>query len=312
MQPNPVLRDLGYSATDRVAVIHADDIGMCQAGVAALDDLWNAGIVSSMAVMAACPWFPAAAEYFRAHPAADVGLHFTLTCEWNAFRWGPVSTRAPASGLIDAEGFFPRTSEASQRKGTTDAVRAELKAQLRRAQRAGIDLTHVDSHMITAWHPKFLPVYLREPARRGLPPFFMRADENRPMPFVHGKRAAAAAVRISKAMERRGAPLFDNAFIMPLENADDRIAAAKRTLADLPPGLTYFILHPACDTPELRAIAPDWRCRVADYEAFTSRDLGGFIQQSGIQVIGWRVLRDRLRGKPSSPTLLPANAGRRE
>jgi predicted glycoside hydrolase/deacetylase ChbG (UPF0249 family) len=297
MHPNPVLRELGYSDTDRVVIIHADDIGMCQATVMAMDGLWNAGIVSSMAAMAVCPWFPAAAEYSRAHPAADVGLHFTLTCEWESYRWGPVSTRSPASGLIDAEGNFHRTSEPPQRKGTAAAVRSELQAQLKRAQAAGIDLTHVDSHMLTVWHHNFLPAYFQVPASCGIPSFFVRPDITGAIPFVGGKKTAAAAARWSKAMERRGLPLFDHVFIMPLENADDRIGAAKRALAELPPGLTYFILHPACDTPELRAIAPDWQCRAADYEAFTSRELDGFVKQSGIQVIGWKTLRDLFRGR---------------
>jgi hypothetical protein len=34
MKPNPVLRELGFSDRDRVMIVHADDIGMCQAGVA--------------------------------------------------------------------------------------------------------------------------------------------------------------------------------------------------------------------------------------------------------------------------------------
>ena len=36
-------------------------------------------------------------------------------------------------------------------------------------------------------------------------------------------------------------------------------------LADLEPGLTELTLRPAIDTPELRAIATDWRARVADH-----------------------------------------------
>lgn len=41
------------------------------------------------------------AEYTRNHPEADVGVHLTLTSEWNHYRWGPHSTRDPASGLLD-------------------------------------------------------------------------------------------------------------------------------------------------------------------------------------------------------------------
>ncbi len=68
---NPVLKKLGCNDSDRLAIIHVDDIGMCQASVAAFETLWDAGIVSSGAVMVPCPWFPAAARYASGHPQAD-------------------------------------------------------------------------------------------------------------------------------------------------------------------------------------------------------------------------------------------------
>src|SRR5689334_9771443 len=114
MTPNPALRRLGFAASDRVAIIHADDIGMCQASVTAFAELSAFGLVSSGAVMVPCAWFPAAAADSRAKPAADLGVHLTLTCEWDAYRWGPISTRAAESGMIDDEGYFYRSTELAQ------------------------------------------------------------------------------------------------------------------------------------------------------------------------------------------------------
>jgi hypothetical protein len=74
-----------------------------------------------------------------------------------------------------------------------------------------------------------------------------------------------------------------------------RLEEAKRALAALPAGITHFVLHPAVDTPEIRAIAPDWRCRVSDYEIFTGDALRSFIKNEGIQIINYRLLRDLLR-----------------
>jgi hypothetical protein len=54
------------------------------------------------------------------------------------------------------------------------------------------------------------------------------------------------------------------------------------------------VLHPAVDTPELRAITPDWPSRVADYQAFSSRELREYVRRSGVQVIGYGELRDLL------------------
>ncbi len=296
MRPNPMLRELGFSDNDRVAILHADDIGFCQSSVAAMDGLLNAGIVSSMAAMAVCPWFPAAAEYCRAHPGIDLGLHFTLNCEYEAYRWGALSTRAPASGLLDKDGCLYRDSAPTMKRAKPAAVAAELAAQIQRAQSAGIDLTHVDSHMGTSWHPKFLADYLRIPVRHKLPPFFLRIDAAFAAAWGYPPRLAAKLVDASQRWEARGMPEFDRIFMMPLDRFEDRIETAKRALADLPAGLSYFILHPAVDSPELRAITPeDWRARAADYQAFTSPELARIVRDSGVRVIGWRVIRDWMR-----------------
>ena len=109
MNPNPILQKLGYSNNDRVVIFHADDINMSQASLAAYIDLVDYGLVSSAAAMAPCPWFPALARYLRenqGNPAIDIGVHLTLNSEWDAYRWGPISTADKATGLIDEEGYL--------------------------------------------------------------------------------------------------------------------------------------------------------------------------------------------------------------
>jgi hypothetical protein len=49
------------------------------------------------------------------------------------------------------------------------------------------------------------------------------------------------------------------------------------------------------DTPELRAITPDWPSRVANYRAFISGEIGDFLRETGIQVISYRALRNLMR-----------------
>jgi len=45
---------------------------------------------------------------------------------------------------------------------------------------------------------------------------------------------------------------------------------------------------------ELRAIAPDWPSRVANYATFMRQELRDFIKSEGIHLIGYRQLRDLL------------------
>ncbi len=101
MNPNPVLAKLGLAQTDRAVLIHADDIGMCQASLAAMPGLMDLGLVSCASVMVTCPWFSAAARFAIDNPGVDLGVHLTLTCEWQTYRWAPISTVSMDSGLID-------------------------------------------------------------------------------------------------------------------------------------------------------------------------------------------------------------------
>jgi predicted glycoside hydrolase/deacetylase ChbG (UPF0249 family) len=303
MNTNPVLRRLGFSRDDRAVIIHADDLGMCQATLSGLEELLDAGIVSSGSIMVPCPWFRGAARFAAEHPRADLGVHLTLTSEWKLYRWGPVSTADPGSGLLDAEGYFPATSRAVQETGEPAAVARELEAQVARAAGAGIGLTHADTHMGAVAHGRFLESYVSVALRHGLPPMLPRLDEEGwqelSRDHLTGSLEGEAIRRVmsfTQSLEEQGVPLIDG--LTGLSLASDparRMEEAKAALTGLKPGVTHFIIHPARDTPELRAITPDWACRAADCAIFASRELQQFIRSQGIQVIGYRRLQESMR-----------------
>lgn len=292
MQPNPVLKKLGFSNDDRVVIIHTDDIGMCQASVGAFAEMVDFGLISSGAVMVPCPWFLEAAAYAREHPQADLGVHLTLTCEWDTYRWGPISTRDPGSGLLDAQGFFHKTSEAVWEHADPDAALVELTAQVQHALDAGMGLTHIDTHMGSVAHPKLIPGYVQLATQFGLPPMIprMSAEELAATQNVDPGTAEMVTGMIHM-LEEMGLPLLDRISGLELENASDRLGQAKQALGALQPGVTHFIIHPSKDTPELRHITDSWDCRVADFETFTREATRDFIKQEGIQVIGYQDLK---------------------
>ncbi len=96
-------------------------------------------------------------------------------------------------------------------------------------------------------------------------------------------------------LEAAGLPLLDAILSVDLGQPDDRLAQTLQLLDTLPAGVSYFILHPSKDTPELRAIAPDWRARVADYQVFSDDALRRYIREQGIHVIGYRAIRNLVR-----------------
>jgi hypothetical protein len=90
-------------------------------------------------------------------------------------------------------------------------------------------------------------------------------------------------------------PTLNGIMSMPLDQPNGQIETAKQLFGNLPVGITHFILHPSIDTPELRAIAPDWESRVANYETFMSDDFNNFIESECIKPIGYRAIRDAMR-----------------
>jgi chitin disaccharide deacetylase len=279
---NPALRELGFAADDRVVIIHADDVGMCGATVDAFFELAECGGVSAGSVMVPCPWFPAVAARCRGRTDLDVGVHLTLTSEWDNYRWGPLSTRDPASGLVDQEGYFHRNQDHWYHIDP-QAIRHEAEAQVDRALAAGTDLTHLDSHMFSMLHPSLAGQYVGLGFDRQLPVLMTRQPQW--LDILSEKTIAG--------WEQQGLPIFDHLREMPLNQPTAHwFDLTKRLFDELPPGLTYLITHPARDSPELRAIAQDWRQRAADFDTFRDDRLVRHLRIRGIQVIGWRPLQE--------------------
>jgi hypothetical protein len=109
------------------------------------------------------------------------------------------------------------------------------------------------------------------------------------------EQALAMYTPILDQLENQGLPMLDGLFAMPLEHDSDHIGVAKKLLSEVPVGITHFLFHPSIDTSELRAICPDWKARVANYNAFMSQEIKDFIKNEGIQMIGYRLIRDVMR-----------------
>jgi hypothetical protein len=302
MSSNPWLERLGFSSEDRVMILHTDDVGMCQASLDAYRDLLDFGLISTASTMVPAPWFPGVVELVRDYEGElDLGVHLTLTSEWSRYRWGPVSTRDPDSGLLDAQGYLPQTRKEIAFRGKPEAVRQEIEGQIAKALDAGIDVTHVDTHMGTAFNPDYARAYVEVALSHRIPPLVVRFIDPDVRRRVHmaevevsedGVRDIVAQIR---ALEARGVPLLDRVMDFPHDQPGGELPRLKEMLETLPPGLTYMINHAAKDTPELRAITPDWRGRVTDYRLMTSPAVRAVIKESGVHVVGWRDIRDTMR-----------------
>jgi len=296
MKPNPLLKKLGHSETDRLIILHVDDLGMCQASLQAFVDLWEFGTISSGSVMAPCPWFMAVVEWAKNHPEADLGVHGTVNSEWDRYRWGPISGIGKTPGLVDPEGYFHKEEPAVLEHADPEAVHLEVEAQVKRALEAGIDVTHIDAHMFTIIHPKFTPGYLNLLDQFQTPGVLPRTDAAGFLDLGFSKDESTISADIVQQQDERNFPMIDAIDYLPLDDPADHIEITKQKFKALPVGITHFLMHPAIDTPELRAMAPDWECRVANYHAMMSKEIKDFIKDKGIQVVGYRAIREVLRG----------------
>jgi predicted glycoside hydrolase/deacetylase ChbG (UPF0249 family) len=272
---------------ERRLIISTDDAGMCSsvnvASIAAL----KCGAVTSASIMTCCPAFEEFAAFAAANRQYDYGVHLTLTCDLPQQPWGPVLPADEVSSLVDNLGYFwPTTGEIAQRASIEDAER-ELRAQIIRALRAGIRITHIDHHMFVLYdRPDFLDLYSRLAAEFNLPARLCSEPgsaswRRRDPDWLLAYRRCAAS------LQEAGLPLLD---ALESDNYSQDPMAKRayhlRTLRDLPFGVTELVVHCA-DIPRVGVAPPDVERRAADVRFFLSAEAREEINRLRIHRIGW-------------------------
>ena len=278
---------LGFPDDARLLIINADDFGMCHAeNVATIAGL-EQGAFCGSTIMVPCPWFEEAVAFARRTPSADLGVHITHTSEWDALTWGPVSGRSAVPTLVDERGYFYADVESLYAHARLDEVEAETRAQIERALAAGIDVTHLDSHMGTVQlDVNYHDLYVRLAAEYRLP---IRMS---PRTLMHDMGMG----RIVEQADRLGVLAPDHFFYGGPPTPDETAAYWTDLLGHLKPGgVSELYVHAATDDPEMRAIGDTWMQRAADYAFFTAPSTRTLIHDLGITLIGYRSIRELQR-----------------
>ena len=295
---NPALASLGLPPDARVLVTHLDDVGMNLGTVDAWEACHAAGGLSSASVMMPCPWAPEALARAPKLGNPDLGVHLTITCEWESYRWGPFGP-GRRNLLSDESGYFPKdarehfriTAAPEARRAVAEEIRAQLDAALERWP----DVTHVDSHMFALLYPPNLEMYV-DLAKEYKLPCMLPGSVEAWRPWTGSDEDAEAMARAVRPALDAGIPLFDRVVGVPLSDPPpDRKAATEALIRDCVSGLNFLFLHANADTPELRGIAADWRERRGDLEVFSNPGLRSFIEAEGVRLMGMRELRDLMR-----------------
>jgi hypothetical protein len=254
-------------------IVRGDDMGSSQAANEAAIRCFREGVMRSVEVMAVGPWFPDAVRRLRENPRLDVGLHLTLTSEWDTVKWRPV---AAVPSLVDADGYFfpmiwpgsdygPDRALKSQ-PWKLDEIERELRAQIGLAKRHVPRLSHLSDHM-------------------GL-----------------GSLGPEVEALVKRLAGEYGIDIDPEALGVkhlgwggPSETPEEKISSLARKLETLGPGTWLFVDHPALDTPEMRAIHHlGYETVAADRQgvtdAWTSSQVREAIQSRRIQLISYRDL----------------------
>ncbi len=279
---------LGYKATDKILIINGDDAGMCHSANLATIESLEKGSMTSATIMVPCPWFPEIAAYAKSHPEEQFGVHLCHTSEWEDYRWGPVAPREKVPGLVDPHGYFWSEIADIYEHATPEQARIEARAQIERAISAGIDVTHLDSHMgALQLHPEYMKVYLALAIEFDLP--VRMASQSTFARMGHPElRAQFAAKGI----------VFPDYFVYDeLGNEQGRVREFwMDVVRNLQPGVTELYIHASLPTDELKAITSSWSTRAEQFEVFTrSEEMKNLLAEQQVILIGYRPLRDLQR-----------------
>jgi predicted glycoside hydrolase/deacetylase ChbG (UPF0249 family) len=273
-------QQLGYTSSDKLLIIHADDLGLARSVNKASFEALSKEFVNSASVMMPSPFAEEVAAYYLEHPQIDLGLHLTFTAEWTDYKWPGVAPANKIETLLDDEGFLHQKKVTVIKEGINAEIKTELQAQIDYARALGISPTHMDSHEGTLFFdPAFFRTYIEVGHQNQIPVF------------------------VPKLL----APHFDEHFPLPPQVVlvDQMFMALKGTeldamesyyaevLSSIKPGLNQLLVHLAFDEEEMKAITKDreaygtkWRAK--DYQVVSSKKFQDLLKQNEIKLIQWR------------------------
>jgi len=288
---------LGWPADARVVIFHNDDTGMSHASNQGTIEALEAGLITSCAVMMPCPWVPEWAEYVAEHPGVDSGLHLTHTAEWGRYRWGPVAGREAVPGLVDKAGYLHDGTMAVAMNATPEEVEREIRAQIALAERMGLPITHMDSHMATLYmKPEFFERYVSVGIEKQIPILIAGGDlvyasDDNPDALIKADKMAPWVERVWDA----GLPVLDDIHTASYnwETAAEKKENLIALLRNLRPGLVEILFHASAPDNTLRRITSSARSRAADLAVLTDPEVRDVIEEEGIILTTWRELLER-------------------
>ncbi|HPS56248.1 MAG TPA: polysaccharide deacetylase family protein [Sedimentisphaerales bacterium] len=284
---------LGWPTGAKVVIFHVDDVAMShESNIGAIKALEN-GVATSWSLMMPCGWVPEIKAYLKKNPQVDVGVHLTLTSEWDNYRWFPVAGAKAVPGLVDADGYLWDTVKQVQASATPDEVETEIRAQIDKALAMGITPTHIDSHMGTVLRPEYIERYIKVGIEKNIP--VMMFGGHLQHVGYEAKGHEILLRQLSEKLWQAGLPVLDDLVTEPAKSKDysEKKEQLKKLLKEMKPGVTQIIVHCSDAGEHFTNISGSGTARLAEMKLMMDEDIREYIKTQGIILTTWRELKQR-------------------
>ena len=272
----------------RRLVIHADDFGFTAGVNRAIREGLEAGEITSASILVGGRRLDEALSWAADHREFDFGVHLNLT------QGTPVLPAAQVPSLVDRAGRF-RSLRSLVLGLVTGRVRpaeieAEWRAQIAVVRRAGVAISHLDSHE----HVHLIPLIFRRVAvklaesegvllRAMHGPVVIRSTR----PDIKGL-ALSIATRIDLGRRHRGVTGARGAGTALMEHAS--FDALRATLQNAEPGKTYeLVVHPGEVDDDLRSTNDRYRTgRERERRLLSAGETRAWLRFNGFELCDFR------------------------
>ncbi len=287
---------LGFEKGKKVLLLHADDAGMCTEANEAIEKYLLSGDIKSTSAMAPCPVFEEFISWAKENPKVDVGVHVTLTSEWNTYRWSSVSDLNKVPGLIDSDEMFWHEVPGVAQHASAKEVETEIRAQIEKFISLGWKPTHMDSHMGTVFaRPDYLKVYLKISEEYGIPAAVVNFSTEEVI-NIYKKEGYPITEEVVKIVSDYNMPKLDFYTSVPREATYEELRNNFfKMVKSLNPGLVQVFFHPSILTENLKTITNSWQQRVWEAELFSDPVVKKFFEDEGIVITNWKEIMDRFK-----------------
>ncbi|OAB27058.1 hypothetical protein PMSD_24080 [Paenibacillus macquariensis subsp. defensor] len=290
----------------RRLIINCDDFGQSPPMNQAIMHLLEEGKVSSATIMAVAPAFEEATAWSARRRQPNVGIHLTMTSEFDALRWSSL-TGDPS--LHDESGHQYKTVKEFELGAQTKAVLKEIDAQYQRVKKSGIVISHVDNHMGSLYGMEtgrsLIPQTLWKTSRWGLPSRLFRyiyAED----PLLGSLKNIERPVALASALaDTLGVQIPDYLLSHPFHIQEgETYDSFKQSIIDklykLPEGVSETYIHAGMEDSWMLANIPDWEKRVWEFRLPFDDDFTYAIRDSGVILTDYRYVQEHLK-RPRLP-----------